>query len=134
MEKTNFNEISDVFETGTELNIGLFPNKNILKYGFSCVDNELSLYLQAHQDEIINIIKNYVDKNKQINFYKWSSKGMVSGEGVVKILETKEEKINGLTIIIKQQTGNDKEITFDENVFNNLFLFKITVENLYKMY
>jgi len=25
MEKTNFNEISDVFETGTELNIGLLP-------------------------------------------------------------------------------------------------------------
>ena len=133
MEKINFNEIVDVFETGTELNIGIFPNKNIVKYGFSCIDNELALYLQV-PDENINFIKNYVSKNKQVNFYKWSGKGMVSGDGIVKILETKEEKTNSLKYIMEQQAKMDKENNFDENEQENLFIIKILVENMYKMY
>jgi len=133
MKKINFNEIIDVFETGTELNIGIFPNKNIVKYGFSCIDNELTLYLQA-PDENIKTIKNCVSKNKQVNLYKWSGKGMVSGDGIVKILETKEEKTNGLKYITEQQTKMDKEYNFNENELEDLFIFKILVENMYKMY
>ena len=133
MKKIDFNEIADVFETGTELNIGIFPNKDIVKYGFSFTDNELTLYLQA-PDENIKTIKNYVSENKQVNFYKWSSKGMVSGDGIVKILETKEEKTNGLKYIMEQQTKMDKEYNFNENEPDDLFLIKISVENMYKMY
>ena len=133
MEKINFNEIIDVFEIGTELNIGIFPNKNTVKYGFSCIDNKLTLYLQA-SDENIKIIKNYVSENKQVNFYKWSSKGMVSGDGIVKILDTKEEKTNGLKYIMEQQTKTDKENNFNENELKDLFIIKILVENMYKIY
>jgi len=133
MEKINFNEIVDVFEIGTELNIGIFPNKNIVRYGFSCIDNELILYLQV-PDEKINLIKNYVTENKQVNFYKWSGKGMVSGDGIVKILKTKEEKTNGIKYIMEQQTKIDKESNFNENEFEDLFLIKVLVENMYKMY
>jgi hypothetical protein len=133
MEKINFNKIADVFEKDTELNIGIFPNKNTVKYGFSCIDNELTLYLQA-LDENINIIKNYVSENKQINFYTWSSKGMVSGDGIIKILETKEEKINGLKYIMEQQTKINKEYNYNENELEDLFIIKILVENIYKMY
>jgi hypothetical protein len=133
MKKINFNEMADVFEIDTELNIGIFPNKNILKYGFSCIDNKLTLYLQAPHEKV-NIIKNSVNENKQVNFYKWSSKGLVSGDGIVKILETKEEKINGLKYIMKQQTKMDKEYNFNENELENLFIIKILVENMYKMY
>jgi hypothetical protein len=133
VEKININEIADVFETGTELNIGIFPNKNIVKYGFSRINNELTLYLQV-PDENINFIKNYVSKNKQVNFYKWSGKGMVSGDGIVKILETKEEKTNSLKYIVEQQTKMDKEYNFNKNEFEDLFIIKILVENMYKMY
>jgi len=131
MKKINFNEIIDVFEINTELNLGIFPNKNIVKYGFSCIDNELTLYIQAPDE---NINKDSVSENKQINFYKWSNKGMVSGDGIVKILETKEEKINGLKYIIKQQTKTDKEYSFNENELEDLHIIKILVENMYKTY
>jgi len=133
MIKINFNEIVDVFEIDTELNLGIFPNKNIVKYGFSCIDNELSLYLQAPYEKI-NIIKNYVNEGKQVNFYKWSSKGMVSGDGIVKILETKVEKINGLKYIMEQHTKMNKEYNFNENELEDLFIIKILVENMYKIY
>jgi len=133
MEKINFNEISEFFEKDTELNIGIFPNKNIVKYGFSCIDNKLTLYLQA-SDKNINLIKNSVSENKQVNFYKWSSKGMVSGDGIVKILRAKEEKTNGLKYIMEQQTKMDKEYNFNENEIEGLFIIKILVENLYKIY
>ena len=131
MEKINFNEIVDVFEIDTELNLGIFPNNNIVKYGFSCIDNKLTLYLQAPDE---NIIKNSVSENEQINFYKWTAKGMVSGDGIVKILETKEEKTNGLKYIMEQQTKMDKEYNFNENELDDLFIIKILVKNMYKMY
>ena len=133
MKKIKINEIVDVFEINTELNIGIFPNKNIVKYGFSCIDNELTLYIQV-PDENININKNSISENKQVNFYKWSSKGMVSGDGIVKILETKEEKMNGLKYIMKQQTRMDKEYSFNENELEDLYIIKILVENMYKTY
>jgi hypothetical protein len=131
MEKINFNEIVDVFEINTELNIGIFPNKNIVKYGFSCIDNELTLYIQVSDE---NINKDSVSENKQINFYKWSSKGIVSGDWIVKILETKKEKTNGLKYIMKQQIKMGKEYSFNENELDDLYIIKILVENMYKTY
>ena len=132
MEKTNFSEILDVFETGTELNLGIFPNTHIVKYGYSCINNEFILYLQGV--EKIDTIKNYVNTNESVNFNKYSSKGkMVSGDGTVTILETKEEKINGLKYIMKQQTETGNEYNINENELDDLFVFKILVENIYKI-
>ena len=131
MEITNFNEISDVFETGTELNLGIIPNTNIVKYGYS-YNNEFILYLQGL--EKIDKIKNYLETDKYAKFYKWSSKGkMVNGEGNVTILETKDEKINGLKYIMKQQnTSNDCKI--NEGELENIFIIKILVEKVYRFY
>ena len=132
MEKTDFNEILDVFKTGTELNLGIFPNTNIVKYGYSCIGEEFILYLQGI--EKIDIVRNYVEKNKSVNFNKWSIKGkMVSGHGNVTILETKEEKTNGLKYIMKQQTEMGNKYNINDNELEELFVFKILVENIYMM-
>ena len=132
MERANFNEILDVFETGTELNLGIFPNTNIVKYGYSFINNEFILYL--HGAEKTDINKDYLKTNKSVNFNKYSSKGkMVSGDGNVTILETKEEKINGLKYIKKQQTKMGNEYNINENEIDDLLVFKISVENIYKI-
>jgi hypothetical protein len=131
MQIKNFNEISDVFEIGTELNLGVFPDSNVVKYGYS-YNNEFILYLQGI--EKIDKIKDYLETYKHANFYKWSSKGkMVNGEGNATILETKEEKINCLKYIMKQQKTNNDYI-IKEGDLENIFVFKILVEKIYRMY
>jgi hypothetical protein len=129
MKEKDFNEILDVFVNGTELNLGLYPNTNIVEYGYSYIDNKLIFYLKGK--ERIDIIKKYVETNDLVHFYKYSSKGkLVNGEGNVKILETKEEKMNGLKYIKKQQTGLDNENNINENDLKDIFIFKVLVEKI----
>jgi len=129
MKEKNFNEILDIFASGTELNLGMLPNTNIVKYGYSYIDNKLTSYLQGK--EKIDIIKNYVKSNSIVHFNKFSTKGkLINGDGNVKILETKEEKINGLKYIMKQQSRLNNENNINENDLKELFIFQILVENV----
>jgi len=129
MEEKNIDKVLGVLENGTELNLGIFPDTNIVKYGYSNTENELSLFIQG-MDKEIEKIKNYIEKNEIVNFNKWSKDGyFVSGEGNVILLETKDEKINGLKKIKEQQIKTEGNSNIDENEIMNLFLFKIIVKN-----
>ena len=133
MEERHINEILEVFVKGTELNIGLLPDTKVAKYGYSYSNNEFILYIKG-SDEVIDIIKNCVKDNKAAHFNKWAIDGkFVTGYGTVKIMETNEEKIYGLNFIVKQETENDIEQYINDNKINELFIFKIVVENTYLM-
>jgi hypothetical protein len=130
MEKTDFNGIIDVIENGSELYIGILPNINMVNYGYYYSNNEFVFYCLG-KDEVIDIVKNIIDKNKSIHFIKWSdSDKIVQGNGNVTLLETVEEKTNGLRYIMKQK--NEHEI--NQNGILDLFIFKIVVENVYIVY
>jgi hypothetical protein len=51
MEEKNFHKIMEVFENGTELNLGMIRNTNIVKYGYNNIGKELTLCLQGSGEE-----------------------------------------------------------------------------------
>jgi hypothetical protein len=129
MAEIDINIISDFFAIGREINLGQFQNAVVVKYGYTHINNELILYLKG-SNENNDFIKNYIGINNEAHFYKFSGQGShIVGNGSAKILETKEEKINGLKIIIKQQMGYNDGLTFDENKLNELLVAKILVKN-----
>ena len=130
MNEQNINGFLEVFKMGIELNLGVFPDIKIVKYGYSCIDGKLTLYLEGSGDEV-NILKNYKETTDVAHFYKFSSKGkMVKGNGKITLLESKEDKIYGLNYI-KKQSGKDNEYNFNEKELNNIHILKVAVENFY---
>ena len=126
---TEFDLISYFFETGKHMNFGIFPNVVMVEYGYSYINNEFVLYIKGSNEDN-NFIRNYIEKDKEAHFYKFLANGeYIIGNGSVKILETKEEKINGLKMIIKQQFGTNEGLTFDENALNDILIVMILVEN-----
>jgi hypothetical protein len=62
---------------------------------------------------------------------KWSKGGyFVTGDGSVIILETVEEKTNGLKKILEQQAMAESINNINENEIINLFLFKVIVKSM----
>jgi uncharacterized protein len=111
-----------------------------LNYGFSYDAGKLTLYFHgAIEGKKIDIIK----KNNNVCFeidcdtklvegknpcnYGYEFKSII-GFGKIFILDTKDEKINGLNYIMKQQTGKDKKYDFNENELNNVLVFKMPVD------
>jgi nitroimidazol reductase NimA-like FMN-containing flavoprotein (pyridoxamine 5'-phosphate oxidase superfamily) len=111
-----------------------------LNYGFSYDDEKLTLYFHAAlEGKKLDIIK----KNNNACFeidcdtklvegtapcdYGYEFKSII-GFGKIILLETKEEKTNGLNYLMKQQTGKDIKFDFNENDLKNVVVFKMLVE------
>jgi nitroimidazol reductase NimA-like FMN-containing flavoprotein (pyridoxamine 5'-phosphate oxidase superfamily) len=112
-----------------------------LNYGFSYDDSKLTLYFHgAMEGKKMDIIK----KNNNACFeidcdtklikgeapcdYGYEFKSII-GFGKIIILEVKDEKINGLNYLMKQQTGKDIKYDFNENELKNVSVFKMIVED-----
>jgi len=111
-----------------------------LNYGFSYDDGKLTLYFHsATEGKKIDIIQ----KNNNVCFeidceakliegeapcdYGYEFKSII-GFGKIIILETQEEKTNGLNYLMKHQTGKDKKYDFNENNLRNVTVLKLLVE------
>ena len=111
-----------------------------LNYGFSYDGGKLSLYFHsATEGKKIDIIK----KNKNVCFeidcdtklvegknpcdYGYEFKSII-GFGEIIILDKKDEKINGLNYLMKQQTGRDIKYDYNENELEKIFVFKILID------
>ena len=111
-----------------------------LNYGFSYDDGKLTLYFHsAAEGKKIDIIQ----KNNNVCFeidcdskliegeapcdYSYEFKSII-GFGKIIILETKDEKINGLNYLMKHQTGKDIKYDFNENNLKNIIVLKLLVE------
>jgi len=130
MEEKDIENILQVFMNGTELNLGLFPNSIIVKYGYTYNEKELALYIQGSGKELEKI-KSYVEQNKTVNFNKWSKDGNLAiGGGNSRILKTKEDRLNGFKIITRQQTGKESNNSINENEIMNLFIFEIKIKDI----
>jgi nitroimidazol reductase NimA-like FMN-containing flavoprotein (pyridoxamine 5'-phosphate oxidase superfamily) len=111
-----------------------------LNYGFSYDNGKLTLYFHsAMEGKKIDIIQ----KNNNVCFEIDCDTKLVEGEapcdygyefksiigfGKIILLDTKDEKINGLNYLMKQQTGKDIKYDFNENELKNVVVFKILVE------
>jgi nitroimidazol reductase NimA-like FMN-containing flavoprotein (pyridoxamine 5'-phosphate oxidase superfamily) len=111
-----------------------------LNYGFSYDDGKLTLYFHsAVEGKKLDIIQ----KNNNACFeidcdskliegetpcdYSYEFKSII-GFGKIVLLNTKDEKANGLNYLMKQQTGKDIKYNFNENELSNIVVYKMLVE------
>ncbi|MDR0749639.1 MAG: pyridoxamine 5'-phosphate oxidase family protein [Tannerellaceae bacterium] len=143
-EITGTEEMIAIIEQNTVCRIGLSQNNRPyivpLNYGYSFENNILTLYFHsAREGRKMDIIK----ENNQACFeidcdhqlieggkpcsYSYAFKSII-GFGRIVIIESTDEKINGLNRIIKQQTG--KEITYDfpEEALKRTVVYKLAVK------
>ena len=111
-----------------------------LNYGYSRDDGKLTLYFHSAPDgRKIDIIRknnnacfeidcdtNLIEGENPCN-YSYEFKSII-GFGKIVLLSTKDEKINGLNYLMKQQTGKDIKHGFSENELKNVVVFKIQVD------
>jgi len=143
-EITDVNEKLEIIAKCKVCRIGLsennYPYIVPLNYGYSYDDGKLTLYFHcAKEGKKIDIIK----KNNNACFeidcdtkliegekpcdYGYEFKSII-GFGKIFILDTKDEKINGLNYLMKQQTGKDIKYDFYENELNNVIVLKMPVD------
>jgi nitroimidazol reductase NimA-like FMN-containing flavoprotein (pyridoxamine 5'-phosphate oxidase superfamily) len=142
-EIIDINDILEIIKKCKFCRIGLSENNKPyvipLNYGYSYDNNTLVLYFHsAIEGKKLDIIQKnnnacfefdcdtkLVEGKKPCDYgYEYKS---IIGFGKIIILETNEEKINGLNCLMKQQTGKDIKYDFTENELNNVMVFKLLV-------
>jgi nitroimidazol reductase NimA-like FMN-containing flavoprotein (pyridoxamine 5'-phosphate oxidase superfamily) len=112
-----------------------------LNFGFECNDGRLSLYLHsAKEGKKVDIL----GRNGQVCFEMDGEYSLIVGEqacdysfayesiigfGTAEILEGLEEKIHGLNMLMKHQTGEDREFSFDEQHVRAVNVYRIRVSS-----
>jgi nitroimidazol reductase NimA-like FMN-containing flavoprotein (pyridoxamine 5'-phosphate oxidase superfamily) len=117
-----------------------FPYIVPLNYGYSFEDNKLTLYFHsAAEGKKIDIIKENNKACFEIDCdckliesedpcsYGYEFKSII-GFGKIKITETTEEKIRGLNILMKHQTGKEMEFTFSKEALEKVVVCVMEVE------
>jgi nitroimidazol reductase NimA-like FMN-containing flavoprotein (pyridoxamine 5'-phosphate oxidase superfamily) len=117
-----------------------FPYSVPLIYGYSFENNKLTLYFHsAPEGKKIDIIKENnnacfeIDsdckliENEKPCSYGYEFKSII-GFGKIIIMKTNEEKINGLNILMKHQTGKATEYNFPEEALEKVIVYKMEIE------
>jgi nitroimidazol reductase NimA-like FMN-containing flavoprotein (pyridoxamine 5'-phosphate oxidase superfamily) len=117
-----------------------FPYIIPLNYGYSFENNKLTLYFHsAIEGKKMDIIKENnnacfeVDcdckliEGKNLCSYGYEFKSII-GFGKIIIMGTTEEKIKGLNILMKHQTGKETQYNFAEGALERLIVYKMEVE------
>jgi nitroimidazol reductase NimA-like FMN-containing flavoprotein (pyridoxamine 5'-phosphate oxidase superfamily) len=111
-----------------------------LNYGYSFENNKLTLYFHsALEGKKMDIIKENnnacfeIDcdckliENEKPCSYGYEFKSII-GFGKITIVRTIEEKIHGLNILIKHQTGKETKYHFTEEALEKVIVYKIEIE------
>jgi len=111
-----------------------------LNYGFSYDDGKLTLYFHSSTEgKKIDILKTNNNACFEIDCdtkliegkaacdYGFAFKSII-GFGKIILLDTKDEKINGLNQLMKQQTGENKKYDFNEDQLKNVLVYKLLVD------
>jgi uncharacterized protein len=142
--KTN-EEIIDVLDSGKIIQIA-FIDKNepyivTLNYGYVLENEKIRLYFHsANEGRKIDCIKNnpnvcfsisicdpFVQGEKACNYgMKYRS---VVGYGRIRIVESNEERLNGLNILMKQYTGKDNW-DYDDGMMKKTTVSCLEVEKI----
>jgi nitroimidazol reductase NimA-like FMN-containing flavoprotein (pyridoxamine 5'-phosphate oxidase superfamily) len=117
-----------------------FPYIVPLNYGFTFEGNKLTLYFHsATEGKKMDIIKansnacfeidcdcKLVESEKPCSYgYEFKS---IVGFGKIVVMATTEEKIKGLNILMKHQTGKEAQYDFPEEVLRKVIVYKMEVE------
>ena len=139
-EVTDINEIKEILDKSMIAHIGMVdgdePYVVPMNYGYTLEDGVLSIYLHgAKVGRKIDVIK----KNPKVFFEMecdivpfegkvacqyGTTYASVMGLGTAEILENPSEKTEGMTKLMKTQTG--KDFSFDERMVSIVSVIKIT--------
>ncbi len=143
-EVTDINEILKIVDKAKILHLGLFDDEYPyivpLHYGYEYKDGNLIFYMHcAKEGHKLDLIRNNHNvcvelecdveliSGEDIPCKYGSTFASVIGKGHAEILEDEQEKIIGLKLLMKNQTGRDFEI--DERMANTVGVIKVTVHS-----
>ena len=142
-EVTDINEIKEILDKSMIIHVGMVddgePYVVPMNYGYTLEDGELCIYLHgATIGRKLDIIR----KNPKVFFEMecdvtpfegkvacqyGTTYASVMGRGTAVVLESSDEKIDGLTKFMKTQTG--KDFTFDEKMVSIVSVIKIAASD-----
>jgi nitroimidazol reductase NimA-like FMN-containing flavoprotein (pyridoxamine 5'-phosphate oxidase superfamily) len=144
-ELTKTEEIIDVLNSGKIIQIAFVDNNEpyivTLNYGWVFENEKIRLYFHsAHEGRKIDCIKNnphvcfsisicdpFIAGEKACNYgMKYRS---VIGYGRMRIVESNEERLNGLNILMKQYTGKDTW-NYDDEIVKETMVSCLEVEKI----
>lgn len=143
-EITDINEILKILDKSKIVHIGLVdgdePYVVPMNYGYTYENAKFTIYMHgATEGKKLDIMR----KNPKVFFsiecdiepfdgqvacQYGTSYSSIMGKGVAQILETPDEKMQGLTLFMKTQTGLDFE--FNERLVSAVSVIKIDVNEL----
>ena len=139
-EVTDINEIKEILDKSMIVHVGMIdgdePYVVPMNYGYTLEDGELCIYLHgATVGRKIDIIKanpkvffemecDVIPFEGKVACQYGTTYASVMGLGKAEVLETPEEKIDGLVKFMKTQTG--KDFAFDEKMVSIVSVIKIT--------
>jgi nitroimidazol reductase NimA-like FMN-containing flavoprotein (pyridoxamine 5'-phosphate oxidase superfamily) len=143
-EITSVDEKIEIIERNKACRLALsknnFPYIVPLNYGYSFEDDKLTLYFHgAAEGKKMDIIKENnnacfeIDcdckliENENPCSYGYEFKSII-GFGKIKITGTTEEKIKGLNILMKHQTGKEMRFTFSKEALEKVVVYTMEVE------
>lgn len=140
-EVTDINEILKILDKAKIVHIGLIdgdePYVVPMNYGYTYENEKLTLYLHgATEGKKLDIMRvnpkvffsvecDVEPFNGTVACQYGTSYSSIMGKGKSRILETAEEKMQGLTLFMKTQTGLDFE--FNERLVSAVSVIKIEV-------
>ena len=143
-EVTDINEILKILDKSKIVHIGLIdgdePYVVPMNYGYTYENEKLTLYLHgATEGKKLDIMRvnpkvffsvecDVEPFNGTVACQYGTSYSSIMGKGNARILETPEEKMQGLTLFMKTQTGLDFE--FNERLVSAVSFIKIEVSEL----
>ena len=112
-----------------------------LNFGFDYTDGTLTLYLHgAREGKKVDIL----NRNKQVCFEMDGEHSLITGKesgsysfayesvigfGTAEILERDDEKLYGLNVLIRHQTGEDREYRYPPEQLKGVIGFRIRVSS-----
>ena len=142
-EVTDINEIKEILDKSMIVHVGMIagdePYVVPMNYGYTLEDGELCIYLHgAAVGRKIDIIKanpkvffemecDVTPFEGKVACQYGTTYASVMGLGKAEVLETPEEKIDGLVKFMKTQTG--KDFAFDEKMVSIVSVIKITAKD-----
>jgi nitroimidazol reductase NimA-like FMN-containing flavoprotein (pyridoxamine 5'-phosphate oxidase superfamily) len=112
-----------------------------LNFGFEYADGILTLYMHgAREGKKVDIL----NRNKQVSFEMDGEHALIPGRepanysfayesiigfGIAEILEKDDEKTRGLNLLMRRQTGEDRDYVFPPEQLRNTLVFRVRVSS-----
>ena len=142
LEVTDLIEIKEILDKSKIIHVAMVdegePYMVALNYGYTMEDGKLSFYvhgatkgrkidvMRANPNVFVEIECDVIPFDGDVPCQYGMAYASVMGKGKAVMLETPEEKMEALSILMKTQTG--KEFTFNEKLVSIVSVIRIDIE------